>query len=143
MTPSPASRRSFELSDRHDQGKRPWQPKWQLRAENAWLAGDDPSTYLAASPSVQRLPAHQLLEGPPRGCELLIVDSQRPAVQRWGSRMAHEARTSGIAVILVDIPRDTHGITNQGVCASLLLPGIGTVEVPHAPAVSFSSPLSP
>lgn len=123
-------------------GKTTLAAKVAAQAENAWLAGDDPSTYLTASPSVQRLPAQQLLEGPPRGCELLIVDSQRPAVQRWGSRMAGEARTLGIAVILVDIPRDTHGITNQGVCASLLLPGLGTVEVPRAPSVSFT-PLGP
>lgn len=122
-------------------GKTTLAAKVAAQAGNSFLAGDDPSLYLAASATVQRLTAQQLLEGPPRDCELLIVDSKRPAVQRWGSRMAREARTSGIAVVLVDIPRDTHGVTSEGVCASLLLPGLGTVRVPHAPSASFR-PLS-
>lgn len=112
------------------------------QADHAWLAGDDHAPYLTTGSSLRCLTTEQLLAEPPRGCPLLIVDSSRPAVQRWGSRMAAEARTTGTAVILVDIPRDTHGVSAQGVCISLVVPGLGTVEVPHAPAVGLR-PLSP
>ena len=107
------------------------------QADHAWLVGDDHASYLAVGSSLRCLTAEQLLAAPPRDCALLIVDSSRPAIQRWGSRMAAEARTTGTAVILVDIPRDTHGVSAQGVCVSLVVPGLGTVEVPHAPAVGL------